>query len=497
MTIKDRLSIKKPSAPKARIFLHSMAANAATVFDRLAFFAISVITARYLGLDHFGEYASALAFATFFSIFADPGIGGALVRAISREPELERAHFAGALAAKLIFSIGSYGALALALYFTGFNRNTVYLALILGIARVGNVFLAGFYALYDAKERFLLSSFFNSSFSFSVLAGTVFVVLLKGDYFALAWVRAGIVLAYIAVVGALTLYYFRPMWKPGRFPGFLKSAIPFGMSSLFNNILQNAAVPILSLMHGTTPAGIFTTGYLFLSSLFFIPSNLNRVLLPYLYRCPYPEQKEKFQFAHDLYAKLYALMSLYIFIVLFFYSREFILIVFGERYAASIDVLRVSAFGVPFVFTVAGALIQALDLQRSLARIQAAGAAFNIIACVALIRLYGAEGAAAAVAATCMLLFFLMYYFLYRRHYVRLYSTFFVYVKLALITLALYALYTTLLSSIFFIYSFMIVSALYAGVSILLLITKDDIRVLQETVGFKIQDWKIKRLPPG
>ncbi|HSV95486.1 MAG TPA: flippase [Spirochaetota bacterium] len=494
MTLKDRLSIKKPSAPKARIFLHSMAANAATVFDKLAFFALSVITARYLGLEQFGEYASALAFATFFSIFADLGAGSALVRAVSLQRELERAHFASALKAKLLFSICAYGALAVALYFSGFNRNTVYLALVLGVARAGNVFLAGFYALYDAKERFFLSSFFNSSFSLSVLAGTIFVVLLRGDYFALAWVRAWIVVAYIAVVGALTLYYFRPLWKPGLLRGFLESAVPFGLSSLFGSISQNAAVPILSLLHGTTPAGIFTNGYLFLSSLFFIPSNLNRVLLPYLYRCSYPEEKEKFQFAHDIYAKLYALISFYVFIVLFFYSREFILIVFGERYAASIDVLRVSAFGVPFVFTVAGALIQALDLQRTLARLQGMAAAFNIIVCVVCIRLFGSEGAAGAVVLTNALLFFSMYFFLYRRHSVRLYRTFFVYVKLVLIALALYALYATIFSTLFSVCSFLITSALYAAAAALFLITKDDIRVIRETVGAKwvsIEDRKI------
>ena len=484
MTLKDRISIKKPSAPKARIFAHSMAANAATVFDKLVFFALSVITARYLGPDLFGEYASALAFATFFSIFADLGAGSALVRAISREPHNERSHFAAAIEAKLMLSVAAYGLLALALCFTGFNRNTAYLALILGMARVGNVFLAGFYALYDAKERFLLSSFFNSSFSFSVLAGTIFVVLLKRDYFALARVRAGIVIIYIAAVGALTLYYYRPMWKPGRFPGFLKGAIPFGLSSLFNNIGQNAAVLILSLVHGTTPAGIFTTGYLFLSSLFFIPTNLNRVLLPYLYRCPFPEQKEKFQFAHDIYAKLYALISSYIFIVLFFYSREFILIVFGERYTASIEVLRVSAFGMPFVFTVAGAIIQSLDLQRTLARLQGMAAAFNIIACVILIRFFGAGGAAAAVVLTGALLFFSMYYFLYRRHSVRLYRTFFLFVKLILIVLALYILYATIFSALFFVYSFLIISAIYAAAATLLL-NGDDIRVIRETVGVK------------
>lgn len=485
MTLKERLSIKKPSAPKARIFAHSMAANAATVFDKLVFFTLSVITARYLGPDLFGEYASALAFATFFSIFADLGAGSALVRAISREPHNERSHFAAAIETKLLLSVAAYGLLALALCFTGYNRNTAYLALVLGIARVGNVFLAGFYALFDAKERFFLSSFFNSSFSFSVLAGTICVVILEYDYFALAWVRAGTVAAFIVAVGALTIRYFRPLWKSAGIASFMKTALPFTFGTLSNNIAQNAPVPILSLLRGTTPAGIFTGGYLFLSSLFFIPSNLNRVLLPYLYHCPYPEHKEKFQFAHDIYAKFYAILSFYIFITLFFYASEFVVLVFGERFAASIGVLRISAFGVPFIFTVAGALIQALDLQRALARFQAAAAVFSVAACLALIPPFGAEGAAAAIAASCALLFFSMYFFLYKRHYVRLYRTFLVYVRLITITLFLYALHVTILSSIHYIVSFMAVSGLYAAAALLMLVTKDDIRVLRETVGVK------------
>ena len=485
MTLKKRLSIRKPSAPKSRVFAHSMAANAATVFDKLAFFVISVITARYLGPAHFGEYTSALAFATFFSIFADMGSAEALVRSVSLEPESERSHFAAAIEMRLLLSAAAYGLLALALYFTGYNRNTAYLALVLGIARVGNVFLSGFYALFDAKERFFLSSFFNSSFSFTVLAGTICVVLLQYDYFALAWVRAVTAILYIAVVGALTLRYFRPRWKSADLASLFKTTLPFTLGTISGNISQNATVPILSLLRGTTPAGLFTGGYLFFSSLFFIPSNLNRVLLPYLYRCPYPEEREKFQFAHDIYARLYAMLSFYIFIVLFFYSNDLVMLVFGGHYAASTGVLRISAFGVPFVFTVAGAIIQALDMQPVLARIQAASAVFSLVACLSLIPPFGAEGAAAAMVAAWALAFFAMYLFLYRKRYVRLYRTFMAYVKLGLITMGLYALHITLLSRFHFMASFLVISALYAVAVMLLLVTGDDIRVLRETVGLK------------
>jgi len=133
---------------------------------------------------------------------------------------------------------------------------------------------------------------------------------------------------------------------------------------------------------------------------------------------------------------------------------------------------------------VEGAIIQSLDLQRTLARLQGMAAAFNIIACVILIRFFGAGGAAAAVVLTGALLFFSMYYFLYRRHSVRLYRTFFLFVKLILIVLALYILYAKIFSALFFVYSFLIISAIYAAAATLLL-NGDDIRVIRETVGVK------------
>jgi O-antigen/teichoic acid export membrane protein len=217
----------------------------------------------------------------------------------------------------------------------------------------------------------------------------------------------------------------------------------------------------------------------------FIPGNLNRVLLPYLYKYPFSKYRKKFQFAHDIYAKFYAVIAFYIFIVFFFFSREFIVHLFGEKYGASIGVLRIIAFGVPFIFTVSGAVITALDLQRKMTRYQAMAMVFNLAANAVLVYLYKAEGAALAAVLTYALLHVLTHRFLVMKRYISLRATLISYIKLFLITATLYGMYCLWLRELFFLYSFLIISICYGLLVILLLITRTDLRIVDETVGLK------------
>ncbi len=469
------------------MLLYSLVVNLATVFDKGVFFIINIIIARYLSIDHFGEYVTALGYATFFSVFTDIGINQALVRAVNLEQKFEREYFGTTLALKALLSLVVYGVMALSLRFTNYSAATVCLTLILGVVRIGNVYLSSFYALFDAKQRFFITSFLNSSFSFSFLCGTLIVILYRGDYFDLAYVRAAIVIVYIAAVAALTFMNYTVRFRASMVRGFAAQTLPFTLAAVFSNLYQHAGILILSMMHGATSAGIFNNGNIFLVSLFFIPGNLNRVLLPYLYRYDYRFHREKFQFAHDLYAKIYAVMAMYIFITLFFFAHEIIVYVFGGKYAASVSVLRIAAFGVPFVFTVAGAIVTALDLQRYATRFQGITVVFSIAASCVLSYFFKAEGAALAMVLTYGMNFFLLNRFLMRNRYIEFRRTLTVYGRLACIAAVLYLLVRFAFAGVFFVYSFLAVSALYAVLVALLLLTKDDIRIVKETIGLK---WK-------
>ena len=479
------LRLKVSSGEKSRLAVNSLVVNAATVFDKGVFFVITVLVARYLSLEHYGEYATALSYAAFFSLFTDIGINQAMLRSLSLDRELEREHFTSAVAVKALLSLVVYGLMALSLSFTGYNADTVCLTLVLGFVRVGNVYLSSFYTLFDAKGRFYYSAVLNSTFSLAFLAGTAAVIVWKGDYFHIAGVRAGIVFLYLAGVAALTFMNYSIRFDRSTLKDFIRQALPFSVISIYSNLFQNSNVLILSFIQGTLQAGIFNNGYIFLSSLFFIPGNLNRVLLPYLYKIDRAREREKFQFAHDLYARAYGVMAFFISIALFLFSGDIVRQVFGAKFDGASPVLRVAALGVPFVFTVSGAVVTALDLQKKTVPWYRFAAFFNLAACGALSYFFGAEGAAASIVITHGILFFGFQFLLHRGGHIDFNKTGFVYLKLVVIAALTVGLYYWLMRDWFFVWSFLAAGAAYCLQVIVLLVSRDDLRILKETVGAK------------
>ena len=146
----------KIQSDKKRVFYNTVIVTGATILDKFIFFIINILIARYLNINHFGEFATALGYATFFSLFTNIGINHALIRAINLESELEKEHFANALLLKTIFAISVYSLMVISLFFTNYNTDTIYLTLIFGLVRIGTEYLLAFYALYDAKEKFFI-----------------------------------------------------------------------------------------------------------------------------------------------------------------------------------------------------------------------------------------------------------------------------------------------------------------------------------------------------
>jgi O-antigen/teichoic acid export membrane protein len=58
---------------KTRIFLNSLIVSGVAILEKLFFFIINIVVARYLNVNDFGEYTTALGYATFFSTFVNIG----------------------------------------------------------------------------------------------------------------------------------------------------------------------------------------------------------------------------------------------------------------------------------------------------------------------------------------------------------------------------------------------------------------------------------------
>ena len=78
---------------KTKIFLNTVIITFSTILEKFIFLIINVILSRYLGLDQYGEYTTALAFATFFSMITDMGINQSMIRELNYEGEQGKTFF--------------------------------------------------------------------------------------------------------------------------------------------------------------------------------------------------------------------------------------------------------------------------------------------------------------------------------------------------------------------------------------------------------------------
>ena len=81
------------STDKSKVFLNMIVMTVSTIMEKVLFFSVNIIIARYLDLIQYGEYTTALAFASFFSLFTDMGISETLIREINYEKEKEQTLF--------------------------------------------------------------------------------------------------------------------------------------------------------------------------------------------------------------------------------------------------------------------------------------------------------------------------------------------------------------------------------------------------------------------
>jgi len=470
---------------KTRILINSSVVTLSTTLDKFIFVVINIIIARYLSIEHFGEYTTALGYATFFSYFINLGINLTIIRLISIDPENESTHFGNALFTKAALSIIVYGIMAISLLFTNYNNNTIKLILIFGIVRFSTQIITSFYSLFDSKEKFVLSSFFTFLFSFSFLTATILIIVFNGTYFDFAYSRLVLVFILIIIIGFYTFKQFVIKIDLHKFKSFILSVFTFTQHSIYSNIIDRVNILILSLMQGTLYSGIFNNGFIFFSSLTFIPTNIGRVLAPYLYKIKFDKNPEKFQFTFDVFTKLFGVLSFYLFIIFFLYSDIFVPVIFGKKYLASIKVVQIVSFGIPFLFNIVPIIIRSLDKQEYNNRVHGIAAVINIISNIVFINYYKSEGAAIAMVTTFLAIFILSHAILFKNGYIRLYNACFSYLSFIIITIICFSLKKYLLSDLFWVYSIICITISYLLLVLLFLVRKNDIRIFKESFGIR------------
>lgn len=475
----------KQASNKKRVFVDSFFMTLGSIIEKILFFFITVMIARYLSKENYGEYVTALGLATFFAIFSNLNLGGSFIRSANLDRSRENEYYTAFLFIKSLISIISYSCLIISLSLMHYNRNTILLTVILGVVRVGTEFITGLYSLLEVKGKFKAISIYTALLSFSLFGGTLAVILFSGDYFHLIWIRLISVIVFLLFIFSYITKYYRLKFDYGRIRYFIKETAPFTGSFIFSSVLLNTGIIILPLLKGTVQAGIYQNAYIFIFAIAFLPANLLRVLVPFLYRYSIDTHRDKFQFSFDFYSKFFLILSCYLVIIFIFYSGNIIPLIFGDKYTESIPVLKIFSIAFPFAFSVAPTIILTIDRQRINSLFDFISMTFNIIFTFIFVYFYDVYGAAAAFVSTFFLIYAMSHIYLIRNNYISFRNTFFIILKLSVIFCIISFNTYYVVQNVFYLYSMIINSILYLLLVFWLIIKKDDFRILKEILGKK------------
>ncbi len=253
--------------------------------NRVLGFFWTVVLARALGLEGFGEYTYLVALVTLTSAFAEGGFTSIVSRDVARDPAQLQEMVPTAMGLTVIFNIAAaLITVAIALIDTPSRARFLHAGLVALYLPSNGIFNV-ISAVFRGRDRFLYDSVFNivQFVAFAVLSG---VALLLG------WGVTGVIAAFVVrqylTAGASMILCER---RIGRVPialrrpalrYLLREGLPLMLSGAAAQVYIRVDIIILSLAAGTTAVAIYSIASRFVDTLTTAASALGFASLPLL-----------------------------------------------------------------------------------------------------------------------------------------------------------------------------------------------------------------------
>jgi len=377
-------------------------ATAKVLSTLLALVGIGFIT-RYLGQEGFGEYATTLAFFSFFGALADLGLYSVATREISREGSNEDEIIGNIFSLRIFTSLLVLIISPLIIYFFPYSLEVKKAILITAAAFVfssGYMVLNGIFqknlTMYKVAMIELVGKILQTAiiilavvknWGFLTIIFSLFVYMVFNFCFVFLLSRK-----YVR----FHLHFNLPYWKK-----FLKMSAPMGISVIITFLYFKMDTILLSILKGSTEVGIYNAAYKILENITFFPAMIVGLTLPLTSQFIFTD-KQRFNEISNKTAKVFFLLIVPLVIAVMFLAKDIMLLVGGTEFAVSANILRILVVALIFIFfgNFFNNILLAGNLQKKMMYALGFCAAFNIGTNLIFIPLYSYTGAAITSAAT-------------------------------------------------------------------------------------------------
>lgn len=332
---------------------------------RVVSFLSTLYITRSLGPAEFGVFSFGLTLSFIFNVCTNLGLDDYIVREVARDQHNAAGLISDALVLRLI-ALGLGLLVTLGLTLT--QPEHLWLFLFLAIYSVMHSCLLLICSVFRGIERMEFQSLLLTGEILLIAAGAALAVWLvhSGTAVALGYLAAT---APVLAIGyaLLVRQQIRPRyrWQPAQLWQLARITLPFALNGIGLVVFDRLAIIFITTLDGETAAGWFNAVYFIILVLTSIPTIVVMALFPPLVRAAQQGRSAVAGLFEQL-VKYTAIVSLGATATLYVLAAWIVPLLFGARYAPSIQILQLLAFGVPpYALTVlVVGVLEATDRQR-------------------------------------------------------------------------------------------------------------------------------------
>jgi len=348
----------------------------------LALVVIGLIT-RYLGKEGFGNYATVLAFLSFFASIADLGLYSITTREISRTGAHEEKIIGNIFTLRIITSLAVFAISPLVVIFFDYPlvvKEGIIIAAASFIFSSGYQVLNGIFQKNLAMDRVAIGELAGKILQ--VVTVVIAVKMNLGFNWIISSLLINMILSFVIVFfWSKKFLRFKLRFDFKYWEEFLKESLPIGIGAVIVFVYFKMDTIMLSVMKTSADVGIYNAAYKVLENLTFFPAMIIGLILPIMSNTIFSDKK-KFEDVSNKTFKFFVLAVVPLIIGTLFLADGIISLIGGGQFADSADVLRILVFGIASIFfgNFFSNILIAGNLQKRLMLVYAGAAIFNVAA---------------------------------------------------------------------------------------------------------------------
>ena len=369
---------------------------------------VGIWVARYLGPEQFGILNYAIAFITFFSLFANLGLRTIVIRELTKYPERKFELLGTTFILKLVGTLFSL----LVIYIVISHVKSDNLLIQKVVLIIGAIY---FFQVFDTINYFYQAKILSkyeviAKDSAFIIVSFIKIYLIIYDYELVYFAYANLFDSFLATCFILLIYLTQgnnlKNWKFdfSIAKELLKYSWPLAATTLLVTIHMRVDQLMIDYYLDIEQLGIYTVAVRLSEFWYFIPSIISNTLMPYFVQLRERDNRAYFSRLMQLYSIMFWFgVSVGVFVI--FLGQEMIIILFGEAYKNAYSALVLNIWSGIFVSQALARSIWMIseNLQKYRLYNNIVAVNINIIGNMLLIPILGIGGAALSTLLTQLL----------------------------------------------------------------------------------------------